>query len=71
MIDVGSRVSWTMNNEQGIGTVLDIFFAPVTRSIQGQEVTCLGSQDNPAYLILTDADIQLLRLKSEVRPENG
>jgi hypothetical protein len=54
---------------QYTGTVLEVFFEPVTRILDGVEVACLGSKENPAYLIAADDDIHILRLKSDVRPE--
>ena len=51
------------------GTVMEVFFDPVTRTLGGVEVTCLGSRENPAYLITADDGILILRQKSEVRPE--
>ena len=65
MIAIGSRVSWVT----GIGTVTEVFTESVTRTIDGVEVTCLGSKENPAYLITADDGTVTLRLKSEVRPE--
>jgi uncharacterized membrane protein YeaQ/YmgE (transglycosylase-associated protein family) len=69
MIDAGSRVSWATDGEQGMGTVMEIFVGTVTRSMGGVEVTCLGSNENPAYLIAADDGAISLRLKSEIRPE--
>jgi len=69
MIAIGSRVSWMVDGVQHTGTVIEVFFEAVTRILDDVEVTCLGSKENPAYLIADDRGVHTLRLKSEVRPE--
>jgi hypothetical protein len=69
MIAIGSRVSWMADSTQSTGTVIEVFFDSVTRTLDEIEVTCLGSRENPAYLITADDGTHILRLKSEVRPE--
>jgi hypothetical protein len=69
MIAVGSRVSWMADSTPHTGTVTEVFFETTTRILDGVEVTCPGSTENPAYLIAADDGSHTLRLKSEVRPE--
>ena len=69
MINVGSKVSWNIDGEYVVGTVLEIFSESVTRIFDGVEFTCPGAAENPAYLIEADDGTHSLRLKSEVRAE--
>ena len=69
MIAIGSRVSWIADSNQSAGIVMEVFFDTVTKSLDGVDVTLLGSRENPAYLIAADDGTHILRLKSDVRPE--
>ena len=62
----GDKVEWNWGNGTGTGTVQESFTEPVTRTIQGTEVTRNADADNPAYLIEQDDGDRVLKSESEL-----
>jgi hypothetical protein len=48
------------------GIVQDVFIESVTREIKGKRITRHGTQENPAYLLLTKKGVNVLKLESEL-----
>lgn len=61
----GDSVKWKYGNGYGHGTVQSIFEEKTTRTIDGNEVTRNGTQDDPALYIDTDDANNVLKLASE------
>lgn len=68
-ITKGTKVSWSWGNGTGHGTVRETFERRVQRTIQGKRITRVGSRDNPAVLVDTDEDSQVLKRASELQVE--
>lgn len=66
MIRQGTDVTWKWGNGTAKGTVEETFHSDVTRTLQGEEVTRHGSEDNPAYLIRQADGDRVLKLQSEI-----
>lgn len=62
----GSCVEWNWGAGTGTGKVAERFERDVTRTLQGNEVTRNGSEDDPAYLIRQDDGSEVLKLGSEL-----
>ena len=66
MIREGTRVRWKWGDGHAEGTVTERFESPVTRTIDGNEVTRNGSADDPALVIEQDDGQRVLKLHGEV-----
>lgn len=66
MIREGTRVKWEWGNGTAEGEVKEHHEKEITRTIDGNEVTRDGSEDNPALVIEQDDGQTVLKLKSEV-----
>ena len=62
----GARVKWNWGQGIGRGRVTEEFDRHVERTIEGALVRRNGSKGNPAYLIMTDAGGEVLKLGSEL-----
>lgn len=62
----GQYVAWNWGNGSAKGKVQDHFAEKVTRTIDGEEITRNGEEDNPAYLIEQDDGSRVLKLESEL-----
>ena len=62
----GMRVRWNWGQGVGWGHVAERFDRPVERTIQGSLIRRNGSARNPAYLVSTDNDGEVLKLGSEL-----
>ncbi len=62
----GDKVEWDWGNGKGTGTIQSRFTKKVTRTIDGNEVTRDGDDDNAALYIDTDDANNVLKLESEV-----
>jgi hypothetical protein len=62
----GTEVTWSWGNGTGRGRVAEVFTRPVTRTLEGAEITKNGSEGCPAYLIEQDDGARVLKLRSEV-----
>ena len=59
-------VKWNWGNGTAKGQVKERFEREVTRTLDGNEVTRDGSEDNPAYLIKQEDGDEVLKLGSEL-----
>ncbi|APE28005.1 DUF2945 domain-containing protein [Aurantiacibacter gangjinensis] len=59
-------VKWDWGNGTGKGQIKERFEREVTRTLQGEEVTKDGDEDNPAYLIKQDDGDEVLKRGSEL-----
>mgnify|MGYP001059934518 CR=1 FL=1 len=62
----GDDVSWEWGQGTASGTIVDIYYESITRTLQGTEVTRNGTEDNPAYLIEQEDGDKVLKLQSEL-----
>ncbi|MEO6881544.1 MAG: DUF2945 domain-containing protein [Mycobacteriaceae bacterium] len=67
IIRTGTEVTWSWGSGTGQGKVTEVHHESVTRTLKGSEITRHGSDDDPAYVIETDAGAQVLKLRSEVQ----
>lgn len=63
----GDRVEWDWGNGTASGTVQSTFEEKTTRTIDGNEVTRDGTQDDPAVYITREEGNNVLKLASEIR----
>ena len=63
-------VKWNWGNGEATGQIEERFEREVTRTIEGNEVTRDGSEDNPAYLIKQEDGDKVLKLGSELQADN-
>lgn len=66
-VRLGVRVRWEWEGEEADGIVKAIYDHPVTKTLQGHEITRNGSPPDPVILIEEDDGTQLLKLRSELR----
>ena len=66
MIRKGTEVKWKWGNGTATGKVAETFTEEVSRTIDGNEVTRKGSDDNKALLIEQEDGGKVLKLESEV-----
>lgn len=66
MIREGTKVKWDWGDGTATGTVQETKTQKITRTIDGNEVTRDGSEDDPALVIEQDDGQTVLKLKSEV-----
>ncbi|MCU7553105.1 DUF2945 domain-containing protein [Alteromonas sp. ASW11-19] len=66
-----TEVEWEWGNGYGTGYVREIFREKITRTLQGEEVTRKGSDDNPAYVIEQADGDKVLKLHSELEQANA
>lgn len=62
----GSPVAWNWGNEKAEGKVKETHYQEITKTIKGNQVTCQGTQYNPAYLIEQKDGTEILKLRSEL-----
>lgn len=61
------KVQWNFLGRQILGTVEEIFYESVTKTIKGKKITRHGSTEKPAYLVKSEAGNIALKLESEVQ----
>lgn len=66
-IRVGATVSWRWNGGTATGNVMKIYTRRVTLTINGNEITRNGSENDPALQIEQENGSSVLKLASEVR----
>ena len=66
MIRKGTEVKWKWGNGTATGKVAETFTEEVSRTIDGNEVTRKGSDDDKALLIEQEDGGKVLKLESEV-----
>lgn len=60
------KVQWKWLGKSILGQILEVFHKSVTKTIKGKKITRHGSEDNPAYLVRSEAGNQVLKLQSEI-----
>ena len=66
MIREGTNVKWKWGDGHATGEVAEVIRESVTRTIDGNEITRNGSEDDPALLIEQEDGQRVLKLHSEV-----
>ncbi|WP_026379601.1 hypervirulence associated TUDOR domain-containing protein [Afifella pfennigii] len=62
----GQRVEWRWGEGRSKGRVIEIYTAPVKRSIEGHAITRPADEENPAYLIEQDDESRVLKSQNEL-----
>ena len=62
----GSKVQWKWLGRPISGTVEEIHRKPIEKTIKGKKIKRNGSDDNPAYLVKSEAGNLALKLASEL-----
>ncbi|MFS4458339.1 DUF2945 domain-containing protein [Bdellovibrio sp. HCB2-146] len=62
-----SKVEWAWAGSSIHGTVEEVFFESVTKTIKGKKITRHGSKEKPAYLVKSSAGNLALKLETELR----
>ena len=65
--NVGAKVRWTWMGRPVYGDVKKIYFKPISKVFRGHLFKRNGSEDKPAYLIVTIAGNEVLKSQSELR----
>ena len=63
-----SKVKWKWLGRFISGEVLEIHFARVEKVIKSKKIVRIGSKENPAYLVKSEAGNEALKLHSELGP---
>lgn len=61
-----SNVIWKWLGREIHGRVLAVYTQRVSKTIKGKQITRNGSKENPAYLVISDAGNQALKLQTEL-----
>jgi hypothetical protein len=63
---VHDKVQWSFLGRAILGTVEEVFFESVTKTIKGKKITRHGSDEKPAYLVKSEAGNIALKLETEL-----
>ena len=66
MIKEGTKVKWEWGNGTATGEVVESYTSEVTKTIEGNEVTRKGEENNKALYIKQDDGDHVLKSESEV-----
>jgi hypothetical protein len=66
----GDDVKWNWGPGQAEGTVEEVHTERVERTIDGKKKTRNGSDDNPAYVLEQSNGQKVLKLHSELMPDD-
>lgn len=66
----GDDVKWNWGPGQAEATVKEVHTERVERTIDGKEKTRNGSDDNPAYVLEQSDGQRVLKLHSELMPDD-
>lgn len=66
-VRVGSRVAWAWQGRLIQGKVVAVYSERVQKVIKGKLITRNGSKERPAYLVVSDAGNEALKLSTELR----
>jgi hypothetical protein len=69
-LSIGSAVQWKWLGRVISGKIKEVYFKPVTKIIKGKSIKRNGSQENPAYLVESDAGNVALKLGTEIEFAN-
>ncbi|WP_291516376.1 DUF2945 domain-containing protein [Bdellovibrio sp. ArHS] len=61
-----SKVEWQWLGRSIKGHVVEVFKKPVTLEIKGKKITRNGSPEKPAYLVVSEAGNEALKLETEL-----
>lgn len=64
---IGARVTWMWSGRPIHGKVVEVHFERVQKSIKGKLITRIGSPERPAYLVVSDAGNEALKLATELQ----
>ena len=67
---INSLVKWNWGNGTATGTIKELYTGPVSKHIDGSEITREASAENPAYLIIQDDGQYVLKSHSELETKN-
>lgn len=62
----GSKVEWRWLGRPIRGEVKEVYPERVTRVIKGKSITRNGTSENPAYLVVSEAGNEALKLQTEL-----
>ncbi len=63
---INSKVYWKWMGREIQGVVKEIYLQPVVKEIKGKKIKRNGSKEVPAYLVLSDASNEALKLETEL-----
>ena len=66
MIKEGTKVKWEWGNGTATGEVVESYTSEVTKTIEGNEITRKGEENNKALYIKQDDGDHALKSESEV-----
>lgn len=70
MLREGTLVKWKWGKGTAVGKVKEIFERTISITSKGTKVTRKGTAENKALYIQQEDGTELLKLESEVEPEN-
>jgi Hypervirulence associated proteins TUDOR domain len=59
-------VYWKWLGREIRGTVIEVYFEPITKTIKGKNIKRNGSEDCPAYLVEAESGNLALKLQTEL-----
>lgn len=66
LFKIDDPVTWKWMGRTIKGKVIEIYFKPISKIIKGKSIKRNGSDENPAYLVLSEANNEALKLQSEL-----
>jgi hypothetical protein len=63
---INSKVYWKWMGREIQGVVKEIYFEQVVKEIKGKKIKRNGSKNIPAYLVLSEANNEALKLETEL-----
>ncbi len=63
---LGDKVKWKWMGRYICGKVIEVYFEPVSKTIKGKTIKRNGSDQNPAFLVQSEAGNLALKLQSEL-----
>lgn len=67
----GSKIVWKWLGKSISGTVEDVFYDSITKTIKDKKITRHGSKEKPAYLVKSEAGNLALKLETELSPASN
>lgn len=64
--EIGSKVTWKWAGGVVHGTIEEVHFAPIERTIKGSKIKRNGSVEKPAYVVKSEAGNIALKLHTEL-----
>ena len=63
-----SKVTWKWLGADIKGSVRQVYFKKIEKTIKGKKITRIGSKEKPAYLVKSQAGNLALKLETELHP---